>query len=258
MFQGQTVIYIARTIQDAHSLKNLLAGERIQAIVLTDPSQLGPSQPGLESETADWATAAGVAVSEQDASRAKQLAVRFDRKMASAAARRVAEQSGAEESPTVLDAWPKCPECDTRRSTRCTICHTAGTDFPQSDMGFLWIPGSDEAAEATPSCQCGSQGVACDATADADEPATASEECQESPVTLLVCPTCDEPFQPEYPRLCEWCGHEFEDGFDAELPTNDVGEVGSRVLAVFVGLLLLAGGVVAYFAFILSGPPASQ
>ncbi len=162
MIEGQTVIYTARTVQDAHQLKNLLAEERIEAVVLTDTALTDTSQLGLGVDAAGWATGARVVVAEEDARRARQLAVRFDRKAASATGRAedavAGEGSMTEESPMVLDVWPKCPECDARRWTRCPICNTTGRDFPAVDMGFIWIPGPDGAASESPGGSCGPQG----------------------------------------------------------------------------------------------------
>ena len=241
MLEGQTVIYTAHTIQDAHLLKSLLAEERIEAVVLSDPTQLN-----LAPDAADWNTAAGVAVSASDATRAKQLAARFHAKAATT----------ADEPPTVLDEWPRCPECDARRSTRCSVCHTVGTDFPQADMGFIWIPGPEEASEAA-SCGCGSGCSHGESTTGIDTTGIDTpdgEEPRERSPLLLVCPTCDEPFQPEYPRLCQSCGHEFDDGFDLELPTEPEEEqVGFRVIAVVAGMVLLAAALTVYFMSVLSG-----
>ncbi len=68
----------------------------------------------------------------------------------------------------------------------------------------------------------------------------------------MICTTCDEPFHPEYPRLCE-CGHEFGDGFEVEPSEDPHEQIGSRVFAVIVGLVLLVAAVFGYFIFILSG-----
>ena len=65
-----------------------------------------------------------------------------------------------------------------------------------------------------------------------------------------MCPTCDEPFVPEYPRLCEWCGHEFEDGFDGELPKEPAEHIDSRAILVMIGLAVLLMGLVGYFMFV--------
>ena len=67
---------------------------------------------------------------------------------------------------------------------------------------------------------------------------------------MLICPTCDEPFEPQYPRRCEWCGHEFHDGYDAALRDDPAEEIGSRTILVILGLLALTLALVAYFMLI--------
>ena len=172
------------------------------------------------------------------------------------------------QEPMMLDPWPRCPECDAPRSTRCPICGTAGADFPQSDMGFIWIPRPGDMPGAG-ACHCGKSGCGVsdkanqgqtlpapdddlpdDDLPDDDEPIS---ESQRSP-TMLICTTCDEPFIPEYPRLCEWCGHEFGDGFEVEcggLAAEDDEPLNGRIIAVLVGLLLLAVGLAGYFMFLI-------
>ena len=73
-----------------------------------------------------------------------------------------------------IDAWPNCPECGQPRHTNCPFCQTAGHEFPPAHLPDTQIP--------------------------------------EKP--LVVCPTCDEPFTPEYLRACEWCDFRFEDGLE--------------------------------------------
>ena len=66
---------------------------------------------------------------------------------------------------------------------------------------------------------------------------------------MLVCTTCDEPFVPEYPRRCEWCGHQFEDGYDVdEQPTFE--PLSGRAIAVIIALGALGIGLAVYFVLI--------
>jgi hypothetical protein len=60
---------------------------------------------------------------------------------------------------------------------------------------------------------------------------------------MLVCPTCDEPFRPEFLRQCQRCGHEFPDGVEAdpELPLREplnLRVIGAMAALVVLGLLL--------------------
>ena len=64
---------------------------------------------------------------------------------------------------------------------------------------------------------------------------------------MLMCPTCDEPLVPEYPRVCEWCGHEFADGFESELLVKPQ-RIDGRAILVTAGLLTVAAVIMGYFA----------
>ena len=68
---------------------------------------------------------------------------------------------------------------------------------------------------------------------------------------VLMCSTCDEPFVPEFPRRCEWCGHEFADGYDVEPKVAEAAEsITGRGVAVITVLLVLLLGVTVYFFWI--------
>ncbi len=245
MSKQQTVIYHARTPQDAHLLRNLLAQQQIEAVVLG-----AALKAGLGGDALGWAGSAQVAVAEDDAERARQIALEFDREAAASAASPTAEGPQPEAPVTAMlaDAWPRCPECGAPRSTRCPICGTAGSDFSPADMGFVWIPEPEDAGQGSPSCSCGPGGCT---PAAAETESTGTDQSQpEKPAELLMCPTCDEPFPPQYPRLCEWCGHQFADGFAIDLPQGPIEQINSRVIAVIVGLLALAAAMVAYLMFI--------
>lgn len=71
---------------------------------------------------------------------------------------------------------------------------------------------------------------------------------------MLICPTCDEPFDAVYFRVCGACGHDFGSGLDAPPIVRDVPAepLNGRLIAVGLGIIGLVAGVVIYFAFILS------
>ena len=247
MSQRQTVIYTARTAQDAHFLKNLLAEHQIKSVVVNDALEVG-----TVANLAGWPTSARVVVAEEDARRARQIALEFDREAAASAASPTAEGPQPDGPPmaTVADDWPRCPGCGEPRSTRCPVCGTAGSNFSPAEMGFVWIPDPED-TDYRPACgHCGPGGCTPAAGDAAAAPEADDDDQAEQPAELLMCPTCDEPFVPEYPRVCEWCGHEFADGFEMELPGEPVEEINSRVIAVIVGLLLFVAAMVAYLAFI--------
>lgn len=119
--------------------------------------------------------------------------------------------------------WPVCPQCFARRQTVCPVCQVAGSDFPAADY---------QAPVAPQRQSDGSWG-----------PQTAAGEVLASPL-LLLCPTCDEAFPPQYYRRCQRCGHDFGQGIDvqpqgAELPP-------ARVLLATAGLALLGGMAILY------------
>ena len=116
-------------------------------------------------------------------------------------------------------------------------------------MGFTLMTGPDDAAAAYPSCGPGGCTPG-DAPPD-DGPDMIDREDQGSPVVLLMCPTCDEPFTPEYPRVCEWCGHQFENGFEMGMPTDPVEQLEPRVVVVIAALLALMLVLAVYFMFVL-------
>ena len=242
MSQRQTVVYAARTSQDAHLLRNLLADLQIKAIVVNDVLERGSGVDVL-----GWPTLARVVVAEEDAARAREIALEFDRQVGSTAASPRDEGPPPEEVATTSETWPTCPGCAARRSTRCPICGTAGSDFQPADMGFVWIPELADAAREAPSCNCGPGG--CTPAGEQTEVSGADEAASESPARLLMCPTCDEPFTPQYPRLCEWCGHDFGDGYEVELPEDLTGQINSRVVAAIVGLLAFVVAMVVYLMF---------
>jgi hypothetical protein len=157
-----------------------------------------------------WATAARVLVAEQDAVRARSLAEEFDRQTALARTEPHREVTTTP-APEVFVAL--CPACDRPRTAVCPICETAGADFLSGD--------------APPSA----------------EPA-------ESETQLLICPTCDEPFEPGYLRRCEWCGHDCGDGIRLPEPAAEarVESPNARVIFAALGMLAAIAAIMAYFA----------
>lgn len=165
------------------------------------------------------------------------------------------------DQPTDLPpSWPRCPKCDAPRTTRCPICETTGTEFPEADAEYIWGLGLDEVPEAG-TCGCGSgcAGAASsrgqDASETCDEPLEASDEPADDegkPERLvLTCPTCDEPFVPSYPRKCVWCGYEFDDGFEVDVVPEPVEQSNVRVIAVLIGMGVIMAVVAAYFILII-------
>jgi hypothetical protein len=75
---------------------------------------------------------------------------------------------------------------------------------------------------------------------------------------LLLCIECDEPFTPEYAHDCEWCGHEFPEGFrPAEAPEPD--HLSPALLTVAAIAIVVVVGLLVYFAILVehAGSPGS-
>lgn len=66
--------------------------------------------------------------------------------------------------------------------------------------------------------------------------------------TMVICPTCDEPFVPEHPNRCEWCGHRFPDGYPVDVDEEEPESFNARVMVAMVALGGLLLVVAVYFA----------
>jgi hypothetical protein len=102
--------------------------------------------------------------------------------------------------------WPACRHCGKLRQTRCPICRTAGSEFHLADPGPLRVQSA----------------------------------------VSLICPICDDPFEPKFYRTCSWCGHEHNDGlpFDETVINAEENDrsvmVSAALLAIFlIGLFYL-------------------
>lgn len=264
MSEKQEVVYTARDKQQAHLLRNLLEEAGIEAAVTADPFSLGAGDDG----------AARVVVAEEDADDARRMAEELERQGG------ISEAPADDEGPVELAEWPTCPECGARRTTTCPVCQTSGTDFPQADTRFAGSLELEKGATPT-SCGCGSGGCSsgaaktcCESTSSKageveadDAPAQGADETGESqaradaetpneeaaeepygPRLVLTCTTCDEPFVPEHAGRCEWCGHEFADGYPVDVvegPPEE--EIPMRAWIVMIGLGALAIAAIAYF-----------
>jgi hypothetical protein len=212
------VIYAARTMQEAYLLRNVLEEEGVRAIVTN-----AVLEGGAGTDILGWPTLARVAVNEENAVAARQIALEFDRTVrtrAEASSDVAAAEGGPGERPdaavapeALAESWPRCPQCGAPRITKCPACGTSGTGFPQADP-----PEAPQAEEA-------------------------------SPGALVLCLECDEPFTPEYAGQCEWCGHKFPDGF---APAADQAfDLSPGLLAVVGIALAIVVGLLVYFAILL-------
>lgn len=123
------------------------------------------------------------------------------------------DQEAEYDLPRPVKNWPRCPGCGKRRLAACPICGTSGTSFPAADPNFV----SDENAPAA-----------------------------------IICTTCDEPWVPKFLRRCEWCGHDFGEGVEFDLPNHPTleEEFNHRVTVVLFGMGFLVLIVLAWFRYI--------
>jgi ribosomal protein L37AE/L43A len=124
--------------------------------------------------------------------------------------------------PDKID-WPTCPDCQTRRHTRCPICQRAGSDFPP--------------AEFVPELEADADGLL-PVLGDADWVKT-----------LWVCPECDEAFAPEFYRLCHHCGHDFGQGYCEPTPEGE--PLSDRALVTMLALGGVLVAILVYFWLVL-------
>jgi hypothetical protein len=215
------VVYAARTMQEAHLLMSHLEENGIRAMV---------TNAGLEGgsgvDILGWPTLARVEVREEDAAAAREIALQFDRTISEGAKAETDEPDG-EENPARQGgqagaavrvearsgSWPRCPQCNALRITKCPACDTSGTGFPPADS------------------------------------IDAAQDDEASPAPLVLCPECDEPFTPEYASACEWCGHTFPDGF-APAVLEQRFDLSPGLLAIVTAALAVVVGLLAYFAYL--------
>ncbi len=239
-----TEIYSAQSVMQAFLLKNLLAEQGIAAVVT---NQLLHGGSGVD--MVGTPTAAKVLVPAEHAVAAREFALDFDAQDHSALS-----GFGDDDASDVVHPWPTCPECGAKRTTRCPICKHSGTDFAEADRGFLGelAENADSGQGASCGCSggCSTHGHeegegSCGTCGDSDD------STEQDPEVMLMCSVCDEPFEPTYPRHCEWCGHKFADGYVVEQIVGPE-QISSRAIAVAVGLGLLFLAGMAYFVFVLA------
>jgi len=250
-----TVIYAARTVEQAYLLKNLLEDQGIGAVV-TNEVLAG----GAGVEILGWPTQPRVAVAAGDAESARQIALQFDATVA-AEPELAAEAEAGVKRDAEEDGWPQCPQCDARRPARCPICETTSTDFPPSDPDYLAASQPVEGSEPH-ACGCGSGGcstqagpdeqaasAAAAAEPDEDQRRDGTEAEPQSPPLTVICTTCDEPFEPEFPNRCQWCGHQFPDGYEVA-PEQLYEPISGRTIAVILVMIALGAALAIYFKLV--------
>ncbi len=233
MLHNTRTVYSTESLRDAHTLRDLLAAEGVSAVVFRDPFERGATG-GTGCVT--------IQVGAADEAAARRVVGRFEQ-------RRLRAAEG-----DVIDAWPRCPQCEAPRMTCCPVCQTAGHNFPAADHELCL---SAEPGDAGEPLACGCGGCAAAAPGEiGPESGGRSDALQDAAsqpaaLPLLTCTTCDEPFVPHYLKRCEWCGHAFPDGIEFELPDDPVEPLNARVVFVFFALAAGALAMLAWLAHVL-------
>jgi hypothetical protein len=131
---------------------------------------------------------------------------------------RAAEQEPQDADDDDLDdvaGRERCPGCGRARVATCPFCKTSGSRFRPADLIASHPTGAEPA--------------------------------------LLICPMCDEPFEPAYLRTCEWCGYDCGDGVESPEIVRSLHPepLNWRVVLVGVTGVAIIGALVAYFAWLL-------
>jgi len=224
MNQDLVEIYKAANAQQAHLLAGRLGQLGIRAVVQNEALQGAVGELPL-----GWQVAPRVMVAGDDADRTRQVALDCEEQLARHADG--APQQVADEDGRPFD-WPTCPQCDALRQTICPVCQVAGNDFPLADQ-------NDTPAPLTNASLAG------------------IEELEQAPSDelplMLMCATCDEAFEPQFYRRCQWCGHDFADGLESPDPAGSEA-MSDRTKMVATALLLGAAASVIYLAWLLYWP----
>jgi len=209
MSDEQVIIYRAGRPHQAELLANLLAENGIEAIVHNDAPQAALGEVPF-----GWATSVRVVVRAEDAARAREIAIDFDRQLFGNAHSQPNEVGAPQAEPSETDKLDRCPSCGKPRMTTCPFCKTSSATFPAS---------------------------------------TGPDRNNDHADTIVVCSVCDEPFRPTYLKVCEWCGHEFPDGSQPLArtePTEPI-EFNERMLVVIIGTVAVVVATIGYFAWLL-------
>lgn len=131
-----------------------------------------------------------------------QSQVELARQIVSSFERHVIQAQPSEEVEDEIRAqwleWPTCPKCLARQTAICPHCNESGDDFPLAEWQGDQAPGKP----------------------------------------LLVCPTCDDVFVPQFYRDCPWCDYHFGSGLE---PRDLVATIDYRLAfgATLAGLAVL-------------------
>ncbi len=222
-----TVIYAAADSVQARYLQNLLEERGIPSTVINEAVAGAAFTYPL-----GWATAPRVMVPLEYAEAARRLALEYDETIRDASLLDWGNDAPIDEATDEarrVENWPVCPACGQRRQTECPVCGAAGDDFSRAEANAALLASAQDKLP---------------------EQETSEEKAlPASKRPWLLCPTCDEVFQPQYERQCA-CGHDFGDGREESIaPARD--RLDRRFLWLLVGLVVAGIAALLYFALIL-------
>ena len=226
--EQQVTIYSAGDSVQASLLVTCLEEKGIRALVVNESLQSGAA------EIVGLPAAPKIVVAADDAEEARKIVQMFEHRLTGRVRRGTADDPAAETD--TIAAWPLCPGCQQPRHTMCEICGTAGSDFSLADMPPHDLSPASNGEESQ------------------DDQASIDAE----PALVVICSTCDEPFEPEFLRRCQWCSHDFGDGRDLDvakdaqamsMPTDYLNH---RALLLAGGMLAILIALAVYFATIAS------
>ena len=226
------VVYRARTEAIAGRLVEKLDEISIEALVT--PERLGGMEPG------DAGYAVCVRVVDQPA--AEKAARLFLEDYLNGRLTDDGQAAWDKHSTESLRHWPLCPECESPRIAKCSVCGRTGVEFPPNDPDFDWGMGQEavDDADEEPLCTCHSETCAhgdSENESHLDDALSCESESDDGKI-VLRCPSCDEPFVPEFAEMCPWCDHRFEDGFELEMGEGGV-EIHPRRALMALAIILL-------------------
>jgi hypothetical protein len=205
MAHDPTEIYRAASTQQAHVLAGMLNESGIEAMVYSDVQSIAGGEVPL-----GWSSLARIVVPREQAAAARQLVMKFEEQAREGTLQVPVDVD--DETTDVWRQWPLCPECGQKRQALCSICGTAGADFPLVDI----------------------------------------LRSGESEQVLLYCGTCDDHFRPQFYRRCHACGHDYGDGIRVGPENRPAPEpIPPRVWLVAGGVIALLAALIGYFAWVL-------
>ncbi len=214
MSDDLTIIYSAANAQQAAILKGILSDEGIETQVTNVSLQGAAGELPV-----GFATAPSVLARQEDAERARGIALEFEKDIAEGNTPPLFAQ-GAIES-----FWPRCPECNLKREPVCAHCGVSDPEMQTAE--FMVSEVADHETGVGP----------------------ASSFQLSAAHGQFMCSVCDEAFDAQYLRHCGGCKHEFDDGVEPH--QDEPHETNPRAIATIIGLVAIGLFSFLYYFFVL-------